>query len=750
MKKQQNDPRCSRRDLFRAVGSTVGAGAVATSVRKGHAFSLLRTAEAPAAERTVPTVCEVCFWNCGVVAHVRGNRVLEVRGHPDYPNTKGRLCARGNAGPGFFRDPDRLKYPMVRVGRRGEGKFERVGWPLAYRTIADAFRKIKAEHGPEALALFYHGKGGPMLRTMMVALGTPNYAAPAYAQCKGPRDVGFKLTFGETLPSPEPLDFEHTQCMVLFGSHLGENAHNGQVQEFVRARRRGAKLVVLDPRLSTVASKADVWLPVRPGSDTAVILAWINLLIRDEAYAKSFVDKHCLGFEELRAHVRAFTPDWAAAQAEVPVEAILHAYRLMLAARPAVLVHPGRHVTWYGEADTQRARAQAILIALLGAWWTPGGVFRPSFPQVSEYPTPDFRELPPNVDQAARRYPFAKECSTTGIRDATRTGKPYPIKGWYVHATNLLQCMPNVRETLEAIEQLEMLVVCDVIPSEIAAHADVLLPECTYLERYDDLALGAGKRPYVGLRQPAVQSPYDTRPAWRIAKELGTELGLGDYFSFDTFEEYLEARLKGTGTTLETLKKKGIHFQPPANPPYLDPAHDFEWHTPSHKVELMSQQLADHGFAPLPVHSPEPVPKPGWFRLLYGRSPLHTFGRTQNNEVLFDIDPTNCVWLNPCCAGALGVKPGDAVMVENDRGQLTGPLPLRVTDRVQKHTVYMVHGFGHRSSKLRLACCSGGSDTDVITNYAVDPITGSTGMRVQFVKIRPADPDAEVKPCATR
>jgi thiosulfate reductase/polysulfide reductase chain A len=307
-----------------------------------------------------------------------------------------------------------------------------------------------------------------------------------------------------------------------------------------------------------------------------------------------------------------------------------------------------------------------------------------------------------------------------------------------------------VRETLQAIEQLDMLVVCDVIPSEITAHADVLLPECTYLERYDDLAKGAGKRPYVGLRQPAVESPYDTRPAWRIAKELGTELGVGDFFSFDTFEKYLEARLKNTGTTLEQLKAKGIHFQPPANPPYLDPEQEFEWHTPSHKVELVSQQLADRGFAPLPIHTPEPVPKPGWFRLLYGRSPLHTFGRTQNNEVLFDIDPTNCVWLNPCCAKELGVKPGGPVMVENDRGQVTGPLPLRVTDRVQKHTVYMVHGFGHRSPQLRLACCAGGSDTDVITNYAVDPITGSTGMRVQFVKVRPADPNAEVTPCATR
>ena len=750
MSKDSTENRISRRSLLRAAGAAASAGAAATAVRDARAFNLLRTPEALPAQRTVPTVCEVCFWNCGVVAHVRGNRVLEVRGHPDYPHTRGKLCARGNAGPGFARDPDRLKYPMVRVGKRGEGKFERVGWPVAYRTIADAFKKIKAEHGPEALALFYHGKGGPMLRTMMVAFGSPNYAAPAYAQCKGPRDVGFKLTFGETLPSPEPLDFEHTECMVLFGSHLGENAHNGQVQDFVRARARGAKLVVLDPRMSTVASKADVWLSVRPGSDTAIILAWIHLLLRHEAYDKPFVERHCIGLEQLRDHVQQFTPEWAAGEASVPVEKILQAYRLIRAARPAVLVHPGRHVTWYGEADTQRARAQAILIALLGAFWTKGGIFRPAAPTLADFPSPDFPDLPPNVDQAARRFPFAKECSTTGIRETTRTGKPYPIKAWYVHATNLLQCMPNVKETLEAIEKLDLLVVCDVIPSEITAYADVLLPECTYLERYDDLSQGAGKQPYIGLRQPAIQSPYDTRPAWRIAKELGTELGVGDYFAFETFEQYLEARLHGTGTTLEELREKGIHFMPPQHPPYLTPEQDFEWHTPSHKVELYSQQLKDRGFAPLPTHTTPPLPEPGSFRLLYGRSPLHTFGRTQNNEILFDIAPGNCVWLNPHCAEALGIRHGDPVFVENDRGDETGPLPARVTERVAERSVYMVHGFGHHSSGLRLACCSGGSDSDVINNYAIDPITGSTGMRVQFVKLRPAGPAGKGMPCATR
>ena len=526
----------SRRGFLKGLTTTAAAGTVLGGPKAAQAFSLARVPEALPAEREVQTFCELCFWNCGVVAKVRKNRVLELAGHPDHPTSQGRLCGRGNAGAGFVVDGDRLKYPMIRVGERGEGRFRRAGWREAYQTIAQGFARIKEQHGAEALALFYHGAGGPLLRSMMVAYGSPNFAGPAYAQCKGARNVGYELTFGEKLASPEPLDFEQTGCMVFFGSHLGENAHNSQVQEFVRARARGARLVVLDPRFSTVAQKADVWLPLKPGSDLAVILAWIHLLLADEAYDQAFVERHCLGLEELKAHVAPCTPAWAAAEAGVEESAIRAAYGLIRAAMPAVLVHPGRHVSWYGEADTQRARGQAILTALLGAWWAPGGIYRSESPSLGDFPGPDYPELPRDVDKSAGRFPFAQEVTTNGLREATISGKPYPIKGWFVHGTNLIQSMPNQQETIAAIRNLELLVVCDVLPTEITQWADVLLPEDVYLERYDDLKAGSGRQPYIGIRQPAVQSPHDTRPAWRIAKELATELGLGDFFAFERFE----------------------------------------------------------------------------------------------------------------------------------------------------------------------------------------------------------------------
>ena len=729
------DSGLSRRG-FLGTAAAAAAGGALLGERDAQAFGVLRTPEALPAEREVPSFCEVCFWSCGLIARVRKNRLLALRGHPRYPTSQGRLCARGNAGPATVSDGDRLKYPQVRTGARGAGSFRRATWQEAYQRIAAGFGRIKEQHGAKALALFYHGAGGPLLRHMMVAYGTPNFAAPSYAQCKGPRNVGYALTFGDKLGSPEPLDLDSTRCVVLFGSHLGENAHNSQVQELVRARARGAKLVVLDPRLSTVAAKADLWLPLRPGSDLAVILAWLHLLVAEDAYDHAFVEKRCIGMDALAAHVAPFTPAWAAVEAGVPAEKIVAAYRLMRAAMPAVVIHPGRHVTWYGEADTQRARGQAILTALLGAWYAPGGIYRAEKPEVADFPAPDYPELPPDVDKEAGRFPFAQEVTTNGIRDATLTGTPYPIKGWFVHGTNLMQSLPGQAETEAAIASLDMLVVCDILPTEITRYADVLLPEDTYLERYDDLLLGGAKIPFLGLRQPAVVSPHDTRPAWRIAKELGAALGLADYFAYGDIEEYLTTRLAPTGTTLDQLKADGVFLPPRKTSPYLAPGDELHCHTPSGKVELYSQQLADKGFAPLPAYQAPPAPPAGRFRLLYGRSPAHSFGRTQNNAILHDIDPTNRLWMSPRAAAAAGLTDGQLVEVVSSGGRASGRLALHVTERMPDDAVYMVHGFGHRAPGLSRADGLGGDDDRVIDHYLVDPISGATGMRGELVSVR--------------
>ncbi len=292
----------------------------------------------------------------------------------------------------------------------------------------------------------------------MKAFGSPNSAAPSFAQCRGPRDVGFELTFGEAIGSPERTDIENARCLVLIGSHLGENMHNTQVQEFAEAIGSGATIIVADPRFSVAASKAKHYLPIKPGTDIALLLAWMNVLVREGLYDKEYVAAHGFGFEAFAAEVLPFTPEWAYPETGIEPDVIRETAREMARYRPATLVHPGRHATWYGD-DAQRSRAIALLNALLGSWGRKGGFYQPASMDVPAYPYPPYpKPEKGKVDNPDRRFPFASEAITTGIREATITGKPYPVKGWVVYATNLIQALPNEAETIEAIQALDLLV----------------------------------------------------------------------------------------------------------------------------------------------------------------------------------------------------------------------------------------------------------------------------------------------------
>jgi thiosulfate reductase/polysulfide reductase chain A len=340
------------------------------------------------------------------------------------------------------------------------------------------------------------------------------------------------------------------------------------------------------------------------------------------------------------------------------------------------------------------------------------------------------------VDNPGQRFPFASEAITTGIREATRTGEPYPVKGWMVYATNLIHALPNEAETLRAIERLDLMVVVDVIPSEIAGWADVVLPEATYLERYDEINVELFREPFVALRQPVVPPPHDQKPNWWIARELAFKLGLDAYYPWTDIEEYLDHRLKGAGLGLAELKQRGLVRGPPA-PLYFEDGVPAEFATPSGKIEFYSTQLAAAGFDPVPRYkAPEPGP-PGSFRLLFGRAPVHSFSRTQTNPILRDAMDENELWLNASVGARLGLASGEYVRLRNQDGVLSNRIRLRVTEAIRPECVYMVHGFGHTARGLRSAYGRGASDAQLITRYATDPLMGGTGANVNFVTLEP-------------
>jgi thiosulfate reductase/polysulfide reductase chain A len=456
--------------------------------------------------------------------------------------------------------------------------------------------------------------------------------------------------------------------------------------------------------------------------------------VAEELYDRQFVEQFGFGFDVFKAEIATRTPEWAYPETGIPPELIRETAREMARHRPATLVHPGRHATWYGN-DTQRSRGIALLNALLGSWGRKGGFYFPNSMDVPGYPYPPYPAMQRGkVDNPDHKYPFASETITSGIREATLTGRPYPIKGWLVYATNLLQALPSQEETIRAIQKLDLMVVVDVVPSEIAGWADVVLPEATYLERYDDLNVEFFREPFIALRQPVVAPPHDQKPNWWIARELAIKLGLGAFYPWKDIEEYLDHRLKAAGHSLAELKQRGL-VKGPKPPLYFEDGIPPEFATPSGKVEFYSPQLQQAGFDPVPRHERPAEGPAGSFRLLYGRAPVHTFSRTQTNPVLRDAMAENEVWVNANAGARMGLKSGDYVRLRNQDGVASNRIKARVTEAIRPECVYMVHGFGHTAKGLRSAYGRGASDAQLITRYATDPLMGGTGTNVNFVTI---------------
>ncbi len=722
----------SRRRFLKISAATFAGAAASTQLPQLSRIAFVAD-ESAKGITTVPTFCEMCFWRCGGIAYLRDGKLWKFEGNPRDPQSRGRLCPRGTAAVGAHYDPDRLRKPLIRRGARGKDEWTAVTWDEAIVHIAERMQKIKAAHGPESVAAFNHGIGQRFIQHVLKSWGAINFAGPSFAQCRGPRDVGFTLTFGAGLGSPEPTDIENTDCLVLIGSHLGENMHNSQVQEFARAVDRRIPIIVVDPRFSVAASKAKYWLPIKPGTDLALLLAWMNVLVTEGRYDKAFVEKYGHGFDKFAGEVKACTPEWAAGQTGIDATLIRTTAREFASHRPATLIHPGRRVNWNGD-DTQRSRAVALLSALLGNWGRKGGLFLQAGMKVAPYPLPKYpkSEKPLADNPNGEKYPFADEPVTTGIREATITGKPYPIKGWFVYSSNILMALPNPVETLKAIDNLDLLVVIDTLPSEIAGYADIVLPESTFLERHDELLVGFGRTGWTSLRQPVVAAPHEQMPGWWIAKQLANKLGIPECMPFKDLEEYLRFRIEASGMSWEELKRDGV-IMGGKQPIYVEDGAALEFDTPSKKVEFWSEQLEAKGFDPVPKYTPPAKAPDGFFPLITGRAPVHTFSRTQTNPLLQNLMPENEVWVNVATAAKAGLAAGSYVVLKNQDGAQSNRVRVKVTQRIRPDCVYLVYGFGHTNPMLKSAYRKGASAAELTTRYVTDPIMGGTSIHSNFV-----------------
>jgi thiosulfate reductase/polysulfide reductase chain A len=742
----------SRRKFIKI--SALGLGGVAASTSALNMFGantyldeLVKQNAAGKFNKTA-TYCEVCFWKCAEWAYTNEDgEIVKLKGNETDPHCNGRLCPRGTGGVGMYNDEDRLKTPLIRTTVDGKQTFRKASWEEALDLIASKMKDVKSKYGAESFALLKHGSPGSHLEHLFKAYGSDTIAEPAYAQCRGPRETGFALTLGSWIGSPEPTDIRDTKCMVLIGSHIGENMHNSQVQEMSDAIDNGATIITVDPRLSTAASKSQHWLAIKPSTDIALLLAWMHVIIEEKLYDEAYIEKYGYGFKELKEHVKNLTPEWAYGITTIKPEQIRETARLMAAAAPSVIIHPGRHVVWYGD-DSQRERAIAMLNGLLGSWGKRGGFYFKEKVSIPKFPHPAYPKPKWGWEEIGEKYPYAEMGITSELIKSTIPGEDeeHPIKAWIIAGTNLINTVPQREMILKAMDAVEFIAVVDTMPMEITGYADVVLPECTYLERYDGIRNAAKREPNIALRQPVAKPKYDSKPAWWMCKQLGERLGLHDYFQYNDFEEVIDWQLKQVGSSLEEMKRLGVKKFERQTPLYMEDGEDFEFATNSGKIEFYSDELAANGFDPIPVYKAHPEPPQGFYRLIYGRSPMHTFSRTINNPNLSALKDTNKLWVNPKVARVLGLKNDQTVWLENQDGvDSTFSIKVRVTERIRYDSVYMYHGFGHNNKKLSRAFGKGISDTRMITKVAVDPLMGGTGLRGNFVKILTEDPHKNSK-----
>ena len=721
----------SRRDFLKLGGSSLGALALGAMLPAPVAQAARRSGLLDGrGDGVVPTLCEMCVWRCGVLARVHDGRVVKLEGNPDHPHSRGKLCARGQSGLMTTYDPDRVLQPLIRVGERGGGTFRKASWDEALDLTAEKMLEIRERYGPEAMIFSStHNLSQTQFENLLGAYGSPNYGTQR-SLCFNSMVTAFLLTYGIEEPA---RNYDNVEYVLLVGRNLAEAISTSETGALIEAVGRGAKLVYLDPRFTKTAAKATEWIPIRPGTDSAFLLAMIHVIVNEHIGDCDFVRQYVQGCEQLPEAMAEYTPEWAETKTGVAADTIRRIAREFAAAKRHALAHPGWRTSNFVNSF-QTERAIATLNAIVGNIFEPNGCLVAASPEASgvalgKPPQPAYpRITAQRLDGVPWKYPMVplKLGVFQELRDAILTGQPYQAHGWFISRQNPVLSLPDRRRTLEALGRLDFIVDIDVVLNDTGWFADVVLPEASYLERYDPLSVVDGR---VFLRQPVIEAQGEARSALWIYKELGSRLGLADFFQYSDEEDYLRQQLAPLGISLEDLKPSGR----------LDlgtsPERDIVFNTPSGKIEVYSETLANAGFSPWPTWEEPPAPPAGQFYLLTGKVGQHTQFATQNNLYLHKYQDEPRVWMNVDTATDLGLQDGDWVAVRSPVGRVR--IRLLATPAIRPDCVYMAPGFGHFSKGLRTAYGVGASDSDLHVTY-VDPISGGQALSQTFVTVQRA------------
>ena len=572
----------------------------------------------------VRTVCRACgHGGCGVYVAVEDGKPVKVKPDWDHPVSKGYTCKKAHGFLELQEHPDRLLYPMQRKGARGEGKWQRLSWDEALSIVADKLNAIKRESGAESV-VFGHGTGRDFHRFVYRVAnlyGSPNVLTPGH-MCYLPR-IAICKVMGMDIPL---CDYDNRpQCVVAWGSnHLISNPDENKGINLAHTLTAGAKLIVIDPRGSKLAAKADLWLQLRPATDSALALGMMHVIVKEGLYDHDFVEKYTTGFDQLKERLARFPPEVVERITWVPKEKIIAAARLYATTRPATLqwgVGIEQNINCV-DAD----RALIYLVALTGNLDVPGGnvIFGipPGLPRAR---FALFHELPEEQKQkllGGDRYKLGASINRITphvVWDAIESGDPYRVRALVIFASNQLAARENADRVYRTLKQVEFLVATDIFRTATTELADIVLPAATWLEN-DNIADYWKVHGYVFPRRKVVEAPGEAWPDHIILNELGKKLGFEDRF-WDTYEESLDFILEPTGLTWDEFKDM----------PYLRSEPEFRKHekhgfkSASGKLDFYLKQYEDWGYDPLPdfVEPPESPAREAEFVSRYPTGPDH-------------------------------------------------------------------------------------------------------------------------------
>ena len=649
-------------------------------------------------KKSVYSICGMCTVRCPIRVESENNKVTWIEGNQHILG--GALCAKGSAGPALVSDREKPKQPLIREGGRGAGRWQKVSWPTALDYISNKLQKIKTEHGPESVVL--SSRGGPwqgMYKTFIHAFGSPNYTNHDNTCGRNPHHAS--LSINGVGRKGFIYDIKNAKHLILFGRNMFASLRIGENLQTMEMLENGGKLTYVDVRQTMTGLKADRFFQVRPGTDYALILAMIHEIIKRDAYDKAFIDQYVSGFDELCTFVEQYSPAWAAKECGIKEKAILAFVDDIIPAMPKVIFHPGWNLSRYKDSF-YASRGLHILNVLMGNIEQKGGLLIPKGPgdcgvkgiRSLDCAKPDIKR----ADGVGWKYKhFDKGPGLAHLFfDAMHKEDPYPVKAWIAMRHDPLCAMPDPQRQKVFFDQCDLLVSIDAHYSEFGWYSDVILPESTYLERDNAVCVQKGLKPRLAVRKKVVEPESDTKPSWWIFKQLADKLGCGEYFPYNSIEELWDWQLEPTGFSIKDFDEKGF-VSLTDEPVMYDPKKlDGQFGTPSGKIEIISKKLDDAGLPSLKEYESPVKPPKGMFRLVYGRSAVHTHGHTINNPLLSELMPENTVWINKRAASKLGIADGDLVDVTASDDSYSGTIRAHVMDFIHPEAVFTVHGFGRQ------------------------------------------------------